>query len=135
MKKIKRYVLDSYALICYLEGEKNADIVADVLRKGIDNEAEIFLCVINWGELYYIFLREQGKEAADLFLNTLNRYPITIVEANKNLTIEAAEIKAFNKLSFADAFAAALAKNKQAALVTGDKEFKQLENKIKIVWL
>jgi predicted nucleic acid-binding protein len=135
MKRIKKYVLDTYALICYLEGEKNHEIVADILKKGLDNEVEISLSVINWGELYYIFLREQGRAATETLLKIINRYPITIVEANKSITIEAAEIKAFNKLSFADAFAAALAKNRQALLVTGDKEFKTVEGEIKIMWL
>ncbi len=38
-------------------------------------------------------------------------------------------------MSYADAFAAGLAEMKKALLVTGDKEFKQIEEKIKIVWL
>jgi len=135
MKLPQRYVLDSYALICYLENEKNAGMVEAILKKAVDNEAEVFLCVINWGELYYIVLREQGKKSAELLLKTLGNYPINIIEADKNLTIEAAEIKAFKKLSFADAFAAALAINKNASLVTGDKEFRQVEDKVKIVWL
>lgn len=135
MIRSKKYVLDSYALICYFEGEKNAETVADILKKGLRDEIEIFLSVINWGELYYIVLREQGKEAAQLYLKTINRYPIKIVEANKNLTLEAAAIKANNKLSYADAFAAALAQLNKAVLVTGDKEFLTVEKSIKIIWL
>jgi predicted nucleic acid-binding protein len=135
MKHPRRYVLDSFALICYLEDEKNADMVEEILKAAVDNEAEVYLCVINWGELYYIVMREQGRESAELLLKTLANYPISIIEADKSLTLEAAEIKAFNKLSYADAFAAALAINKQASLVTGDKEFRQVEDKLKIVWL
>lgn len=80
-------------------------------------------------------LREGGKERAELYKNTFARYPITIVEANKELTLQAAQYKAFNKMSFADAYAAALAKLKKAALVTGDKKFKAVENEIKINWI
>jgi hypothetical protein len=38
-------------------------------------------------------------------------------------------------MSYADAFAAAAAKFKNAELVTGDPEFKPLEKEIKINWL
>jgi len=132
---MKRYVLNSYSLLAYAEDEKGADAVEDILTKALDNQAEIFLSVINWGEMYYIALREGGKERAELYRETFARYPITIVEANKELTLQAAYFKANYKISYADAFAAALAKNRKANLVTGDKEFKALESEIKINWL
>jgi predicted nucleic acid-binding protein len=132
---MKRYVLDSYSLIAYAEGEKGAKETADILKDALADKAELFLCVINWGEMYYITMREGGKEKAELYINTFARYPITIVEANKELTLIAAEYKALNKISYADAFAAALTKSKKAILVTGDKEFKALEKEIKINWI
>lgn len=85
--------------------------------------------------MYYIAFREGGKERAELYKNTFARYPITIVEANKEITLQAAEYKAFYRISYTDAFAAALAKTKKAILVTGDKEFKVLDSEIKILWL
>ncbi|NUM62341.1 MAG: PIN domain-containing protein, partial [Ignavibacteriaceae bacterium] len=53
----------------------------------------------------------------------------------KELTLQAAQYKAYHKVSYADAFAAALAKMKKAQLVTGDREFKVLEREIKINWI
>lgn len=132
---MKKYVFDSFAMLAYFEKEKNFDIVADILKKSIDNEAEIFMSVINWGEVYYISFREGGKERAELYRSVISQYPITIVEANKELTLSAAGFKAFNKISYADAFAAALSEQRKAILVTGDKEFKSLEKKIKINWI
>jgi len=85
--------------------------------------------------MYYIALREGGKERAELYKNTFAQYPITIVEANKELTLQAAAFKAFDKISYADAFAAALAKEKKAILITGDLEFKTLEKGNKINWI
>ncbi len=41
----------------------------------------------------------------------------------------------FYRLNLVDAFAAALAKEKKAELITGDPEFKALEKEIKITWL
>ncbi len=135
MKRLPKYVLDSFALISYIEGEKGAKIVANILKEALTDKAEIFMSVINWGEIYYIVLREQGKEVAELYLKTINRYPIKIVDVDKSLTLEAANVKAFNKMSYADAFAVALAKFQKAKLVTGDKEFKAIENKVKVVWI
>lgn len=132
---MKKYVFDSFALIAYSRGEKGAEKVAEIIDDGLNERAELYLCVVNWGEVYYITLRNFDLKRAELFRTTIARYPITIVEANKELTLQAAQFKAFNKMSYADAYAAALAKLKKATLVTGDKEFKALENEIKINWL
>jgi predicted nucleic acid-binding protein len=79
--------------------------------------------------------RAGGKAAADDVAADLSRMPIELVEADLHLTKQAAIYKAGNKMSYADAFAAALAKIKGADLVTGDAEFKPLEKEIKINWL
>ena len=61
--------------------------------------------------------------------------PIDFHSTNRALADTAADFKARFKMSLADAFAAALAKEKKAELVTGDPEFKALEKEIKINWL
>lgn len=132
---MKRYVLDSYALLAYSEMEAGAQAVTNIFKKALANEAEIYMSVINWGEAYYIILREKGEKKAELYCLTIARYPIIIVEADKELTLQAARYKAFYKISYADAFAAALAKLRKAVLVTGDEEFKLLEKEIKIDWI
>jgi len=60
---------------------------------------------------------------------------IDIVDADWEITCQAAVFKAVGNISNADCFAAALAKAKDTEVVTGDKEFKVLEGKIGIVWL
>ena len=132
---MKPVVLDSYALIAYLNKEQGYDKVSEIFEKCIDADEYAFMCVVNLGEVYYHALRVGGEPKAKLFLEIVKALPIDIVEANINLTLQAAEYKAFNKMSYADAFAAALAKIKKASLITGDKEFKALENEIKIFWL
>jgi ribonuclease VapC len=132
---VKRYVLDSNALLAYCEAEEGAQAIADIFKKALDNAAEIFLGVVNWGEMYYIALREGGEDRAELYRSTIAKYPIAIVEANRDLTLQAARYKASYRISYADAFAAALAKLRKAELVTGDKEFKEMEKEIKIRWI
>jgi predicted nucleic acid-binding protein len=109
--------------------------VETLIHKADDEKARLFLCVVNWGEVYYGMWRAGGRAAADGVAEDLSRMPIEFVEADLPLTKQAAIYKAENKMSYADAFAAALAKIKNAELVTGDPEFKPLETEIKINWL
>jgi predicted nucleic acid-binding protein len=44
-------------------------------------------------------------------------------------------LKARGSIAYGDCFAAALAKMKKAEVVTGDKEFKQVEGEVRILWL
>lgn len=132
---MKDLVFDASALISYLDGEDNAENVADLLEEINVKGLTAYLCVVNLGEIFYHFLRTAGEKTALTALSAIKTLPIEIIDANLELTLEAASIKAFHKLSYADAFAASLALLKKAMLVTGDREFKQLESKIKINWI
>lgn len=128
-------VLDSYSLIAYLENEDGADRMIDVFRVARDSGKPLLLSVVNWGEVYYITLREAGKERAEAAAQLISTLPIQIIIADLELTKQAAEFKAVKKISYGDCFAAALAKLRKAELVTGDGEFKQVEGEVKILWI
>ena len=128
-------VLDAYGLIAYLEGEDGKDKMIEVFKVARDSGRALLLCVVNWGEVYYITLREAGRERADQVAHLLSALPIQFVAVDMELAMKAAELKASRKMSYADCFAAALAKLRKAELVTGDKEFKQVENDVKILWI
>jgi predicted nucleic acid-binding protein len=128
-------VLDAHALMAFFKGEAAADTVEHIIHKATDEKVRLFLCVVNWGEVYYGMWRAGGKAAADEAAADISRMPIELVEADLHLAKQAAIYKAENKMSYADAFAAALAKIKNAELVTGDTEFEALEKEIKINWL
>lgn len=128
-------VLDSYSLIAYFEGEAGTDKMIEIFRAARDSGRLLLLSVVNWGEVFYITLREAGRERAGNVAHLISSLPIQIISADLDLTKQAAEFKAARKMSCADCFAAALAKLRKAELVTGDKEFKQIENEIKIQWL
>ena len=128
-------VLDAYSLIAYLEGEDGKDKMIEVFKAARDSGRALLLCVVNWGEVYYITLREAGRERADQVAHLLSTLPIQFVPVDMELAKKAAELKASGKMSYADCFAAALAKLRKAELVTGDKEFKQVEGEVKILWI
>jgi len=129
---MKKYIFDSSALISYFDGEPNAGKVADYLEEVNVKELDAFLCVINLGKIYYHFLRTGGFQTGDVIFKAIKTLPIKIIEVNIELTLAASKIKAFNKMSYADCFAAALTENKKGILLTSDKEFKQVEKNIKI---
>jgi len=128
-------VLDSYSLIAYLEGEAGAETMIELFRVARDSGRDLLLSVINWGEVYYVTLREAGRERTDEVAHLISTLPIEIVPADLDLTRQAAAFKSSKKMSYADCFAAALATLRKAELVTGDKEFRQVDGELKILWI
>lgn len=134
-KIFDQYVLDSYALLAFLANEKGRDIVENLLILAKGKETKLYMGIINLGEVIYIIEREEGLKNAQLALSRIIKFPIELVDADLCLTLKASHIKAHNTLSFADAFAASLALEKNAPLVTGDKEFSSLGQDINIIWI
>jgi len=132
---MKRYVFDSYAILAFLEDEPGAGKVEKALREVIQGKAEGFLCVINWGEIYYTVLREQGETAAEEVARHLEEYSLIMVDADQPLTRIAARLKGTYRIAYADCFAAALARQNKATVLTGDPEFNLLKKDVKISWL
>jgi len=132
---VKKYVMDSFAMIAFFEDEPGADRVALILKSLIDRKAKAYMSVINWGEIYYNTMREQGVETAEKVIGQLKQYPIELVDADQNLTYEAAKLKGRYKIAYADCFAAALSRRLNAVVVTGDSEFKKLGDEYSIQWL
>ena len=128
-------VLDSYSLIAYLENEDGAEKMIEVIQGARNAGKPLLLSVVNWGEVYYITLREAGRERVEAVAHLISTLPIELVPADLELTKQAAEFKASKRMSYGDCFAAALAKLRKTELVTGDEEFRQVEKEIKILWI
>ena len=132
---MKAAVLDSYAVIAYLDKEPGYEEVAKLFEECVTKDREVFVCVVNWGEVIYHALRSGGENMARLAEDAMRALPLQVVDANKDLTLQAAHLKATKKMSYADCFAAALAMKRKCELVTGDREFKQIEKDVKIRWI
>ena len=129
------FVLDSYALVAYLRDEPGRARVVELLRQAEANEANLLLCIVNYGEVLYTIERTQEEAVAQDAVNIIDNLPIKVVDADRWLTFSAAHLKAKHAVSYADAFAAALAMRESAVLVTGDPEFAALEDTIRVEWL
>jgi len=131
-------VLDSFALIGYLENETFSAKVEKLLKQARHGKIQIYLHALHLGEVYYITLREQGQDLADLAFARIKAFPLQYIDSiDDEMLRTAARLKAEYPISYADAFAASLAIIRHSALLTGDPEFRKLEKNedISIEWL
>lgn len=128
-------VLDSHALVAYFRDEPGAELVEALLNKAAASERPLHMTEVNYAEAKYVLIRKDGLDSWHASARVLAGLPIEFRPADRRLADLAADFKSRFKMSLADAFAAALAKEKKAELVTGDPEFKAVEKEIKIVWV
>ena len=132
----RKRLLDSYALLAYLNKEDGFEKVRNVLANAQKSSLPVLMNELNVGETYYILYRKRGHEQAEYFLDTvLAGLPISMIPNDFNAVIFASKIKAQHALSFADCFAVATAQRENAVILTGDPEFKKVEKFVKIDWL
>jgi ribonuclease VapC len=129
------YVLDSFALLCYLAKEPGYEQVTNLLEHAQSAQATVYLSMINLGEVLYITEREQGVEQARKVLGALESLPLQVLDASRPRVLAAAHLKATHPISYADAFVVAAAQEFQAVIVTGDPEFKRVAHLAPIEWL
>ena len=128
-------VLDSFALIAYFRDEPGAEAVENLLVTAGRKDVPLHMTDVNYAEVKCSIVKKDGAEAWEEAAKILQGLPIEFHSTTRALADTAADFKARFRMSLADAFAAALAKEKKAELITGDPEFKVLEREIKITWL
>jgi len=129
------YVLDANALLAFVEGKPGAPKVRDIFDEARQGRAELFMSAVNYGEAYGVLLRLRGRDKARSLMNALRPIPLSIVDADALIACRASEIKSQYKLYYIDAFAAALAIERKATLVTSDSDFRRLGHGFPILWL
>ena len=128
-------MLDSFAVLALLYGEEGQDKVQAMLGRAADGDLALFMAAPNWAELRYVIERRSGPERWTEVRDKLLGLPMEVIPADRALAEVAGGVKASRRLSLADAFAAALAMEKNARLVTGDPEFECVEKEIRVLWL
>ena len=131
---MKRVVLDASVLMTFFENRPGAEKVELLIQQAMDGKRKLLMSIVNWGEIYYSVWREQGPGVAQKVIEDIARLPIELVDADYELTRQAAEMRAQIKLPYMDGFAAALAKKWKADLATSDADFVCLEPKMRIIW-
>jgi predicted nucleic acid-binding protein len=134
-KPVNDYLLDSYALLRFIQKETGDQLVKAILEDVRKGKARAMLNVINLGEIIYTVQRRFGQQKKlDVVMN-ISRLGIEILPATNDLVFRAAELKARFSMSYADTFAVASAIEHGAMVVTGDPEFRQVEHLVKIIWI
>ena len=131
------YVLDSFALLAYLEGEAGMARVRSVLGGAEARRHVVYLSLINLGEVLYITERERGLVEARRTLGTIDQLPLEIVGVSRATVLAAAHIKARFPIAYADAFAVVTARDRGGVVMTGDREFEPLAaaGVVAVAWL
>jgi ribonuclease VapC len=131
------YVLDSFALLAYLEGEAGMERVRSILEGAEARRHTAYASLINLGEVLYITERERGLVEARRTLGAIDQLPLEIVGVSRTTVLAAAHVKARFPVAYADAFAVVAAQDRGAVVVTGDPEFEPLADAgvIDVLWL
>src|SRR5262249_21947325 len=116
---MRNIVFDSFALIALFEEEPGAPDVAQLLSEISAGKIAGFISAVNVGEIYYITSRKKGSDKAEAALHAVLHFPLEIIAPDYGACMDAAKIKASHKMSYADAFAASLTRQKRATLITG----------------
>lgn len=128
-----RFLLDSWALLSYLNREEPAaSRVRELLKTAVNGDAQLSISLINLGEVYYATGRRHGRRAAENALKYIENLPINFYPVYKRHVLAAAQHKMNHRIAYADAFAAATASELDAILLTGDPELFALDGEIKI---
>lgn len=132
----KVFVLDACAVIAFLNAEEGGDKVSNLLE---DTENEVLMHMINLCEVYYGFYRADGKERADVVIESLSQLPVEYVnDLSINFLKVVGKYKANHKISLADAFVLGLAEKTRGNVVSTDhREFDAIDHEklIKFYWL
>ncbi|MDP2976715.1 MAG: type II toxin-antitoxin system VapC family toxin [Anaerolineales bacterium] len=124
------FVLDSWALLAFLQGEEPAaSRVKSLLQEARNEKVILYVSIINMGEVYYRIGKTRGQSEADALVEELQLLPLTILPASNEAVMAAARLKMRYSISYADAFAVSTTLQHGAILLTGDPELLELSGK------
>lgn len=122
------FVLDTSALMSFIEDEAGSDRVEQVLR-----EKQVYLPWLVLLEIAYITHQERGEDESHRRYALIKQLPITILwGVDEPILLSASRLKALFHLSLADAIIAGCTINLHATLIHKDPEFEALTGQISL---
>ncbi len=132
---MRRYVLDANAVLIFLAGSPGARRVESLFNDANRTQSPLSMSAVNWGEVVYSLWKQSGESEARRLNKEASHLPLLIVPVDRERATHAAEIKTRHGLAYADSFAAALALEQSAILVTADPEFTKVGKRLKLLSL
>jgi PIN domain nuclease of toxin-antitoxin system len=131
-----RYVLDSSAILRYLDGEAGSDRVAEIIKDHMAGKCEAAICSLHWGQIAGQICKGRGTQALDLVLSRLAAFGIPVVSVDADRAVRAAVIKFRTAVPYVDAFGVELtADSRESVFVTADFDFKAAKRDVRIEFL
>jgi predicted nucleic acid-binding protein len=130
------YVLDSSAILRYLDGEAGSSRVSEIIGSHLDGKCEVVMCALHWGEVAGTISKLHGIANMDLALSRLSAFGFPIVSVDANRAVRASSIKLKRAIPYVDAFGIELtADSTDRIFVTADFDFKPASRDVKIEFL
>jgi len=132
----RKCVLDANALVGFLEDRSGvARRVQDLFEQALRDDLPVLMSAVTWGEVFYIEWRYRGETDAYRAETRLRQLPIEIVAVDQERATRAGALKQKHGLAYADSFAAELAIERGAWLVTADPEFESVGKELSVISL
>jgi predicted nucleic acid-binding protein len=130
---LRRYVLDANALLALFEARPIAsEKVERLLAEALRQDDPLLMSAVNWGEVFYIEWRRYGEPGARAAELKLQQMQIIVVPVDRQRASSAGALKQKHALGYTDAFAAELAIERGAWLVTADPEFSKVGKSLSV---
>jgi predicted nucleic acid-binding protein len=132
-RSLRRYVLDANALSGFFEDrEGTAGRMEKLLSEALRQSSPLLMSAVNWGEVFYVAWRRHGEAYARQAEAKLGELPIAVIAVDRERASRAGALKQQHGLGYADAFAAELAIERSAWLVTADPEFQKVGKSLSV---
>lgn len=129
----RRHVLDANALVGLFEDRAGmAGKIEHLLEQALEKDLPLLMSAVNWGEVFYVTWRRHGEASAHEAEAKLREMPIAVIGVDQERASRAAGLKQKHGLGYADAFAAELAIESGAWLVTADPDFTKVGQALSI---
>lgn len=130
------FVLDSSAVIRFIDHEAGAERVKAIIQMGSRGSSETRISAIQWGEIAGVMRKRLGAQEQERVLQRLLQIDLRVVPASAERAVRAAELRIDRKIAYADAFAVELALDSpDHVLVTADYDFKAVADLARIEFL
>jgi len=130
------YVLDSSAILRYLDDEAGAARVAEIIKSHLAGRCVAIMSAVHWGEVAGITCKTHGKQAMEMVMGRLIAFGLEVVAADGERAVRAALIKLKRNLPYVDAFGVELAGDLgERVFVTADFDFKSVGRDVRVEFL
>ncbi|HEV2102260.1 MAG TPA: type II toxin-antitoxin system VapC family toxin [Candidatus Acidoferrum sp.] len=127
--------MDANALLTLVAGRRGAKRVDRMVQEAARTGTPLQMSAVNWGEVIYSMRKTRGEEEANALARSVQQLPVNIVPVDRDRAARAGELKAVYGLGYADCFAASLALELRATLITADPDFRKVGSKLKVEFL